>query len=929
MKKYIVLLTLFVGIFSSYGQDVLINATNNGQTFTGCSKTIYDSGGDAGNYGNNQDYSVSFTSSNAALPGIALIFSADIDIDASDTLWIYDGDGTSPSQLFRGGPLNATYFNATNPIIADDHFQMGILNTSHKITIRFKSNSATVAKGFKIALSCSKLCQSVFSKLNNTLTSPQPDTNYIALCPWDTAKIVAYGYYPMTDTLTPPFYQQSDLTSTFNWNFGDGTTATGVGLTTVNHFFNPGRGYDVLLTILDINGCQSNNAFNVRVMTSLNPLTSIDPLPDICSGTSFAVNVGYSDSSTIHITPVVSEQMSSQMFDSLTFIPDGICNGSACYNTFVTFNSFNPGQTIQSTNDIMSVCINMEHTYIGDLHFEIVCPNGHVGKLMTTTGTGQHGGSNLGTQVGVTDNSTNKCNPALNPPGIGWTYCWSEQPSYGYHGTLHALSSGSSPVDSTNRTNLTNYIVPEQPFTSLIGCPLNGTWNIKICDLWGADNGYVFWWSLELDPSLVPQAWNYDVGVQNVIWSGPYVTSTSDTTAQISPAIDANGSYDYTFSIIDRFGCAYDSSMVLKVVQTPTPNLGNDTSFCNDGTIFIVDPHYGIAGTTYKWSDDTNDPTLPILYPNTFYITVTNFNSNIQCHGYDTVTVGYYPQPTASFTEDPQEGCSPLLVRFTDTSIPTDINYQYAWDFGDPNTQVNTSNLKNPEHLYTQYGNFDVSLVVKTPDGCSSTMTKPGLIKVHPTPEAHFTPDPINASLSDNPNVIFTNETQNFLLSETTWFWNFQDGATSTDMNTSHIYTAPGDYDVYLVARNAYGCTDTIYHTVVVEDDLFIPNIITPDGDNNNDCLVIGNLNTNRENVLKIYDRWGKKVYEKKNYNTTSLCLKMDPSGTNWQCGAIMNADKGWNGEGCADGVYFYTFHYEGVIKIVEKSGSITILGNK
>ncbi len=927
MKKYIVLLVLFVGFFTSYGQDVLINSTNNGQTFTGCSRTIYDSGGSAGSYGNSQDYRVSFISNNAALPGITLQIIDDIDIDAGDTLWIYDGDGTSPSQLFRGGPNNLTYFNASNGLIADDHFQMSILNTSHKITIRFKSNSTTTGAGFKISLSCSKLCQSVFSKIDNVLTTPQPDTNYIALCPWDTAKIVALGYYPMTDTMASPFYHQSDLTSTFNWNFGDGTTASGIGMTTVNHYFTPGRGYDVMLTIVDSSGCQSNNAFGLRVMTSMNPLSYIDPLPDICSGNSFLVDVGYSDSSTIHVNPVVSEQISSQLYDSTTFIPDGVCDGSACYNTFVTFNSFNPGQTIQSVTDIMSVCINMEHTFIGDLHFEIVCPNGQSTKLMNTTGSGQHGGANLG-QANTSD-AGDDCDPSTNPPGTGWTYCWSEQPSYAYHGTLDALSDGTSPVDSTNRTNHSNYIVPEESFSNLIGCPLNGTWNIKICDLWSADNGYVFWWTLELDPSLVPQAWTYDVGIQNVIWSGPYLTSTNDTTAQISPAIDANGSYDYTFTIIDRFGCGYDSTMALKVVQTPTPNLGNDTSICNDGVIVIIDPHYGIAGTTYNWSDFTTDPNLPVLYPGTYSVTVTNSNANIQCKGYDTVTVNYYVQPTANFTAQPTEGCSPLVVQFTDTSVPDTIAYSYAWDFGDPSATVNTSTEKNPQHLYSSYGNFDVSLSITSPNGCSSSISKPGLIKVHPTPLAKFTPNPSNASLSDNPNVTFTNETENYILSETTWRWDFGDGFSSTDMNTSHIYTDPDDYAVMLVATNSYGCADSVTHTVVVEDELFIPNILTPNGDGQNDYLVIGNLNTNRENVLKIYDRWGKKVYEKKNYNTTSRCKKTDPSGKTWNCGAVMNSGQGWTGEGCADGVYFYTFHYDGVIKTVDSNGTISILGNK
>lgn len=936
MKKIVALLALFVGFFTCDGQDILINSTNNGQTIQGCSGTIYDSGGNAGSYGNNQNFVVSFLSNNPSQPGLSIEMLGDIDIKPGDTLWIYDGDGTSASQLFHGGPNNQTYFNSSNMLISGDHFQTTTNNTSHKITFRFKSNSDTTGGGFKISLACGKLCQTVFSRLDTIQTTPQPDTNYIGICPWDTALIVAYGYYPMSQ-VPNPYYHQSDLTSTFHWNFGDGTDTSGVNLASIHHYFTPGRGYDVTLSISDTNGCLSSNSLGLRVMTSSNPLSYIAPLGDICGGTSLELNVGYSNASSILVNPVTSAQTSSQIFDSTTFIPDGTCiiNGvsTSCYNTFVTFNSFNPGQTIQSPSDVMSVCINMEHSWVGDVHFELVCPPDMNGvsrsvKLMNTTGSDQHGGAFLGAADDVND-GTNKCDPASNTPGIGWTYCWSQLPNYTYHGTLDALSNGSSPIDSTNRANNSNYIVPEQPFSNLIGCPLNGTWNIKICDLWTIDNGYVFWWNLTLDPSLVPQAWTYDVGIDNVAWSGPFITPLTDTTARISPPDNTSGQYTYTFTIIDDFGCAYDSVMHLKVVETPNPNLGNDTSICNNGQIVVIDPHYGIDGTTYSWSDFTNDPTLPILYNGTYSVTVTNTNgSTLQCKGYDTIVVNYFTHPTANFTAQPTEGCSPLIVQFTDQSQPDTIAYTYNWDFGDPNAAVNSSTEKNPMHLYNNYGNFDVTLVVTTPNGCTSTATRPGLITVHPTPVAKFTPNPTNASLSDNPNITFTNETENYILSETTWSWDFGDNTNSTDMNTTHVYTTPNDFSVQLVAKNIYGCADTVYHTVVIEDELFIPNILTPDNDGQNDFLVIGNLNANRENVLKIYDRWGKKVYEKKNYNTTSLCKNI-LGGNTWECQEVHNREQGWNGEGCADGVYFYTFHYEGVIKTVDKNGTITIIGSK
>jgi len=928
MKKIILSIVVLIGFYTTYGQtDVLINSTNNGTTKTGCSYTIYDSGGNTGSYGNNQDYSVSFISNNAAQPGITLILLADLAVDATDTLWIYDGDGTSAAQLFHGGPLNLTYFNTSNPLITGDIFQTSVFNLSHKITIRFKSNGATVSTGFKISLVCSKLCQTVFSRIDTLLTTPQPDTNYIALCPWDSAHIVAYGYYPMTDTITNPFYHQSDATSTFIWDFGDGVTASGIGLSTVNHLYLSGRGYDVMLTIKDTSGCQSNNSIGLRVMTSKNPLASIAALPDICSGNSFGVGVGYSSTSTIVIAPIESQQISSQMFDSTTFIPDGTCNGLNCYNTFVTFNSFGTSQTIQSANDIMSVCINMEHSFVGDIHFQLVCPNGQSTILMNTTGSGQHGGAFLGV-ANETDNSSNKCDPVTNPPGTGWTYCWSQQASYTYHGTLDALSDGASPIDSTNRVNHSNYIVPDQSFSNLIGCPLNGTWNIKVCDLWAIDNGYVFWWSLDLNPNLLPQAWTYDVGIENVLWSGPYITSTSDTTAQISPTLDAGGTYDYTFTIVDTFGCQYDSLMHLNVVQTPMPNLGPDTAFCQGG-IVILNPHYSNALSSYAWSDFTNDPTDAIMSPDTYIVTITNSNGNIQCKNNDTIIATYSPNPVADFSAIPTEGCSPLLVQFSDQSTPANITYTYAWDFGDPSATINTSTIKNPIHEYVQHGLYDVSLSITSPAGCHAEVTKTAFINVHPTPVAKFSSNRTSVSLSEDPNVQFYNETENFILSETSWSWNFQDGANSTDMSPTHQFTVPGDFTVTLIATNNYGCSDTVTHVIIVEDELFIPNIITPNGDNNNDFLVIGNINPNRDNVLKIYDRWGKKIYEKKNYNTTALCKKTDPSGKIWQCGAPTNADKGWNGEGAADGVYFYTFHYDGTTKVVDRSGSITVLDSK
>ena len=41
-----------------------------------------------------------------------------------------------------------------------------------------------------------------------------------------------------------------------------------------------------------------------------------------------------------------------------------------------------------------------------------------------------------------------------------------------------------------------------EPFTDLVGCPLNGTWTLTVNDLFAIDNGYICDWSINFDPTL-------------------------------------------------------------------------------------------------------------------------------------------------------------------------------------------------------------------------------------------------------------------------------------------------------------------------------------------------------------------------------------------------------------------------------------------
>ena len=106
----------------------------------------------------------------------------------------------------------------------------------------------------------------------------------------------------------------------------------------------------------------------------------------------------------------------------------------------------------------------------------------------------------------------------------------------------------------------------------------------------------------------------------------------------------------------------------------------------------------------------------------------------------------------------------------------------------------------------------------------------------------------------------------------------------------------PGVYEVFLIAQQS-GCKDTAKVKLNV---FFIPNIITPNGDNQNDRWVVGNGPGQFD--AKIYNRWGDLVYSKSDYSDE------------------------WDGNGLGDGVYYYSLDdksaskksYKGWIQIVK-----------
>jgi gliding motility-associated-like protein len=380
-----------------------------------------------------------------------------------------------------------------------------------------------------------------------------------------------------------------------------------------------------------------------------------------------------------------------------------------------------------------------------------------------------------------------------------------------------------------------------------------------------------------------------------------YVWSTGDsiTTNATADSITV-GVGSYYVTVTDINGCSSSDSLIIYYIN---PEIiislsKEDINCAGDSTGFIfADVSGGTPGYTYQWLPfGGNNDTAANLPAGTYILYIVD---SVACDKSDTITlIELHPLPPVNFTADITSGCQPLIVNFTEWS--PDQGQTYFWNFFDGTTD----SVKNPEHIYWNYGVYDVSLTVVSVYNCDSTMFKPAYITVYPKPVADFTPVPPIVKKTENPSwLVFFDDNSTFTY---TWEWDFGDpgsGAANHSVISSptHAFTEEDIYTVTLIVTSDHGCKDTAVHKVeVIDDVLEYSNIFTPNNDGINEVFEIKNIEKYPENTLVIFDRWGVKVFEAAHYRNT------------------------WNAEGIPDGVYYFIFNSGIGSKSVE--GTVTIM---
>ncbi len=125
--------------------------------------------------------------------------------------------------------------------------------------------------------------------------------------------------------------------------------------------------------------------------------------------------------------------------------------------------------------------------------------------------------------------------------------------------------------------------------------------------------------------------------------------------------------------------------------------------------------------------------------------------------------------------------------------------------------------------IHVTWGTADMGLIkviISNADGsCRDTITKRVCLTEAPT--ASFTSSPITVCM--NGPVQFTNTSVN----ANSYYWDFGDGSSSSDVNPSHNFSTPGNYTVLLTAfakdtsrleQESCGCWDTASIRIIVKD---------------------------------------------------------------------------------------------------------------
>lgn len=370
------------------------------------------------------------------------------------------------------------------------------------------------------------------------------------------------------------------------------------------------------------------------------------------------------------------------------------------------------------------------------------------------------------------------------------------------------------------------------------------------------DHSFIF----SAAPSFIP------VGTIDT-YNWDFSDGTTDNVKDPQPKTFAtDGAKKVVLTLVSNKGCIDSTQKVVQFYPTPVAvatTLNDDTQCLEDNLFnFTANGTTANGGTIKEYFWQLGDGTIEFgpNPPGKFYVNPDTFTILLQvttddnCTDTATLNVHTLPSPIANFSVDPTCLFQPSKFTNKSSSSPGFIT-NWNWNLGDGTETTDSV----PVHTYDNTGNYTITLNVLSNYGCEAKVTKVNEAEVKPLPQARFGIEKVDFDAKNT-----TIQYRDSSIDANQWYWDLGKGNLSTTQNPLVFYDDTATLPVKLIISNAKGCYDTLEKSIFVAPDFFfhVPNAFTPNRDPLNPTYGGEGTLYYQEYNLKIFSRWGQKVFE-------------------------------------------------------------------
>ena len=335
----------------------------------------------------------------------------------------------------------------------------------------------------------------------------------------------------------------------------------------------------------------------------------------------------------------------------------------------------------------------------------------------------------------------------------------------------------------------------------------------------------------------------------------------------LTPTVNSAGTY--TLTITSPMGC--QSAASVNVIADTTPPVVSlnaaSLTICEGDTITLT----ASGAATYSWGHTNSTTATQTVSPTTTTTYTVSGIGNNGCNSANTaeITITVVPQITSTLTD----------IDFCNSDVPildagSGVDYTYLWSTGETTQSI----------VVTAPGTYTVTI---SNGACTKTFSAHAYMNIPTINEITFENDILTIHATGDAGLVLEYSIDNG--------FNWQTSNSFPNVTRNTTITV-------LVRYKDSNCWDTQeYYT------LFVPNVITPNGDGVNDTIDFTTLANTEGFKGAIYDRYGRAVFTPTKQNTV------------------------WNGtylgRSLPTATYWYNFSWEDPLskKIINRTGWIMI----